>query len=62
VSTYNITIETGNAAFEEDPSSEIRWILYRLAKTLERTYTPPDHANLIDSNGNTCGSATYATT
>lgn len=48
-----ITIETGNAAFEDAPASEIARILRGLADKLESNGTPPER--LRDANGNTCG-------
>ena len=56
---YTITISTNNAAFDDSVSSEIEWILQRLARELHSTYTPPAHMTLRDSNGNSVGEATY---
>lgn len=51
-----ITIETGNAAFEDSPTAEIGRILRSLADRFERYGTHPE--NLRDINGNTCGKVT----
>ncbi len=50
-----ITIETVNAAFEEQPASEIARILRRLADRFEHDGIIPDGLPLRDINGNTCG-------
>ena len=47
-----ITIETGNDAFEPDPSVELVRILKKLAKGLEVSFAP---AVIQDYNGNTMG-------
>lgn len=47
-----ITIETGNAAFEDDPRSEIARILRRLAEDFE---SGADPTLVRDINGNTVG-------
>ena len=47
-----ITIETGNDAFEPDPSVELARILKKLAKGLEVSFAP---ATIQDINGNTVG-------
>ena len=56
---YVIKISTNNAAFDDSVSSEIEWILQRLARELHSSYAPPAHITLRDSNGNPVGSATY---
>ena len=56
---YVITISTNNAAFDDSVSSEIEWILQRLARELHSSYVPPAHLTLRDSNGNPVGCATY---
>jgi hypothetical protein len=49
-----ITIETGNAAFEDSPTGEIGRILRDLADRFEQNGIPD--GNLLDINGNVCGS------
>jgi hypothetical protein len=51
---FRLTIDTGNAAFE-DPD-EIRRILRRLADSLdEHAVHSSASGKVLDSNGNTCG-------
>jgi len=50
-----ITIETGNAAFDDEPATEIARILRKLADRFERDGALPDGLPLQDANGNTCG-------
>jgi hypothetical protein len=54
-----IRIETGNAAFEDEPATEIARILRELADAFERDGGPVDArsggATLRDVNGNTVG-------
>ena len=51
-----ITLNTDNAAFEDDPGAEVARILKRLAGELEGvTLDAGDYAKLLDSNGNTVG-------
>lgn len=54
--TWTITIETGNAAFEDSPTTELARILRDLADRLERDGIPPEH--LRDINGNRVGHVT----
>ena len=49
-----ITIETGNAAFEESPTGEIGRILRDLAERFEQDGLLHDR-QLYDINGNDCG-------
>jgi hypothetical protein len=56
---YVITISTNTAAFDDSVSSEIEWILQRLARELHSSYVPPAKMILRDSNGNPVGSAVY---
>jgi hypothetical protein len=51
-----ISIETGNAAFEDSPTGEIGRILRDLAERFEQDGIPPEV--LRDINGNTCGYVT----
>ena len=51
-----IEIETGNAAFDDSPTTEIARILRDLAKRFERDGIPPER--LRDINGNTVGTVT----
>lgn len=53
---WTITIETGNAAFDDEPAREVARILQDLAKTFARDGIPPQR--LRDGNGNTCGNVT----
>lgn len=57
MSTFQLKIETGNAAFEEDgKSQELARILRNLAERLEGGEMPDnDGWNLRDLNGNTVG-------
>lgn len=48
-----ITIETGNAAFDDGPASEVAEILRNLSKVFARQGIPGEF--LRDSNGNKCG-------
>lgn len=49
-----ITINTDNAAFEDDPGAEVARILNSLAQKIGRWGIPSD-MKLLDSNGNTVG-------
>ena len=55
---FDLHISTDNAAFEENPMTEIARILRELAKNLEdgRGYN-----TLRDSNGNTVGDGNFKT-
>ena len=53
-----ITIDTGNAAFDDSPAGEVALILRNLAAVFARQGIPPER--LRDSNGNTCGSVRVA--
>lgn len=50
-----ITIETGSAAFADEPATEIARILRKVAERFERDGALPDGMPLQDVNGNTCG-------
>lgn len=56
---FTVTIETGNAAFDETPASEIARILKQLAWELECEGVPArgDSWTLHDVNGNRVGAA-----
>ena len=49
-----ITLNTDNAAFEDDPGAEVARILDDLKQKIGR-WGIPDDMKLIDSNGNTVG-------
>lgn len=51
-----IRIQTGNAAFEDAPASEVARILRELADGFEHDGIPAQ--TLRDVNGNTCGTVT----
>jgi len=57
MSTFKVTIDTGNAAFEE-PDCEVVRILRVLADRIERQGTGQG-INLLDINGNKVGQATH---
>jgi len=58
---FKLTIETGNSAFDPDPSKEIVRILRELATEIEnKTVCVGAHIRLLDVNGNTVGAATFA--
>lgn len=64
MSTFSISIDTGNAAFDEDNHGpELARILHALADELaELGDLPSYHAALHDYNGNRCGIAVFAQT
>ena len=49
-----ITIETGNAAFDDEPATEIARILRKLADEFEQ-FGHSQFSKLYDLNGNACG-------
>ena len=53
--TWNIWLETGNAAFEDEPATEIARILRDLADKFDRGEAHGDSMPLRDINGNRCG-------
>lgn len=59
---FSLTIDCGNAAFDETPASEVARILRELAHRLEQDgVLSSEHGNafrLFDSNGNRVGLAT----
>lgn len=61
-----ITINTGNAAFDDEPATEIARILREIAASMERDGTPSlvelqDGTFLVrDINGNKCGEVDIA--
>lgn len=52
-----ITIETANSAFEDEPATEIARILRKLADEFE-TYGHAQFSKFYDINGNICGGIT----
>jgi hypothetical protein len=54
VERITITIETGNAAFEDSPTGEIARILRHLAKRFEE-HGDLDGAKIMDHFGNSVG-------
>jgi len=52
IEQVRIVIETGNAAFDDAPATEIAAILRRMADRIEETGLLPVPR---DSNGNKCG-------
>lgn len=58
IEKITIRIETGNAAFEETPATEIARILRKLAADFENHGLPSPV--LRDLNGNACGSLEIA--
>ncbi len=57
MSQFTLTIETNNAAFDDEPGPEIARIMRRAADYIELRGPPLHGMPLHDSNGNTCGSA-----
>jgi len=56
---FVLRIETGNSAFEPDPSPEVARILRELAKSIETNgLDVGTRVRLMDVNGNTVGHAT----
>lgn len=53
---FTLTIDTGNAAFADDPATELGRIFHHLADALP-TFLPVAAAGIpvLDSNGNTVG-------
>jgi len=54
---YQITIETGNAAFCKDEGAEVARILKVAAEDISAGHSLP--RKLMDHNGNVCGEVTY---
>lgn len=53
---FTLTIETGNAAFGDDPTSEVAAILTKLARQISYQ----DQTDTVrDTNGNTVGRWTF---
>jgi hypothetical protein len=50
---FRLTIETDNAAFEDD--GELARILRRLADKVDAVPAGWDHGNVMDTNGNNVG-------
>ena len=51
-----VTIWCDNAAFNDDPGTELGWILSKLAEGLASSVIVPTQGDmLLDVNGNTCG-------
>ena len=61
MTTFKLTITTGNAAFDPDGSEEIARLLYRAAHDVLNGI---EERSITDTNGNRVGSylTTYATT
>lgn len=58
---FKIEIECDNAAFDDDPTGEIRWILQqRVIEELSRYGRDAFPIPLSDSNGNRVGMATLS--
>lgn len=60
--TFTLTIDTGNAAFDPEPSSEIARILRKLADDLSDGLPladPGDYRLPFDANGNPVGTWSY---
>ena len=56
---FKLTIETDNAAFDDDAGPEIARILRELADRMETGLTIPNSVRLRDYNGNKVGVAEY---
>ena len=56
MTTITVTIDLDNAAFDDEPATEVGRILRQLATNVEEGDIPP--FNLVDLNGNTVGSFT----
>lgn len=52
-----ITIDTENAAFDDEPATEIARLLRYIAGNLEN-FGIPQSGSLYDINGNICGAVT----
>lgn len=57
MATLTITIDTDNAAFEDQPEYEVARILRELANGIEKGYID-DNSSIRDRNGNTVGQLT----
>lgn len=59
MATFRITINTDNAAFEDDPAAEVARILHHEADRIEAFRPSFEHATegdgVLDINGNTVG-------
>lgn len=53
MNSFSLQMDTGNAAFDDEPASEIARILRDVADRLEQQGA--GDGNLIDHNGNTVG-------
>ena len=56
---FTLTIQTGNAAFAEDPAEEIARILRELAQRISMNGKHSLSLTLRDDNGNTIGRTAY---
>jgi hypothetical protein len=56
MSTFTLTIDTDNAAFEDHPQAEVARILHNVA---ERLLFPLQEGTCRDVNGNTVGSFAF---
>lgn len=62
MTTFKLTIDCGNAAFDPTPDYEIARILRSMADRLEGLNLDADTVvNLYDINGNHCGTACFDT-
>ena len=52
---FTVTIETDNAAFNDDPGAELADILGKLADTVRTTGLSGYNGKVRDTNGNTVG-------
>lgn len=60
MSTFSLTINTENAAFDDDAGAELARILRDLAGRLELGPGPQNDGRLRDGNGNTVGAWSVA--
>lgn len=62
MTTFTLTIDCGNAAFDPAPDYELARILRSMADRLEGLYLDADTTiKLYDINGNHCGTAKFDT-
>jgi len=58
MATFKLTLDTDNAAFEENPLEMVR-ILRDLAMDIEEGKTFEKHKNIYDANGNVVGTCVW---